>query len=98
MLGKEILISAALGLTMGLTVSLLAIFRGGFIIAFVVSLSMVFVVLIGSLIGLCLPFIFIKLKKDPTTSSVPLVASICDISGTFIYLFLATIILSKFGN
>lgn len=98
MFGKEILISAALGLTMGLTVSLLAIFRGGLIIALVVSLSMILVVIIGSLIGLCLPFIFVKLKKDPTTSSVPLVASICDISGTSIYLFLATIILSKFGN
>lgn len=98
MFGKEILISAALGLTMGLTVSLLAIFRGGLIIALVVSLSMILVVIIGSLIGLCLPFIFVKLKKDPTTSSVPLVASICDISGTSIYLFLATVILSKFGN
>ncbi len=98
MFGKEILISAALGLTMGLTVSLLAIFRGGLTIALVVSLSMILVVIIGSLIGLCLPFIFVKLKKDPTTSSVPLVASICDISGTSIYLFLATVILSKFGN
>lgn len=96
MFGKEILISAALGLTMGLTVSLLAIFRGGLTIAFVVSLSMILVVIIGSLIGLCLPFILVKLKKDPTTSSVPLVASICDISGTLIYLFLATVILSKF--
>ena len=96
MFGKEILISAALGLTMGLTVSLLAIFRGGLTIAFVVSLSMILVIIIGSLIGLCLPFIFVKLKKDPTTSSVPLVASICDISGTLIYLFLATVILSKF--
>lgn len=96
MLGKEILISAALGLTMSLTVSLLAIFRGGLKIALVVSLSMILVVIIGSLIGLCLPFLFVKLKKDPTTSSVPLVASICDISGTLIYLFLATIILSKF--
>lgn len=96
MFGKEILISAALGLTMGLTVSMLAIFRGGLTIAFVVSLSMILVVIIGSLIGLCLPFIFVKLKKDPTTSSVPLVASICDISGTLIYLFLATVILSKF--
>lgn len=98
MLGREILISAALGFTMGLTVSLLAIFRGGLTIALVVSLSMILVVIIGSLIGLCLPFIFVKLKKDPTTSSVPLVASICDISGTSIYLFLATIILSKFGG
>ena len=96
MLGKEIIVSAILGITMSLAVSLIAIFRGGLMIAFVVSLSMILVVIIGSLIGLCLPFLFAKFKKDPTTSSVPLVTSICDISGTAIYLLLATTILSKF--
>ena len=92
---KEIAISSILGITMSLAVSLLAIFRGGLMIALVVSLSMICVVVIGSLIGLCLPFIFVKLKKDPTTSSVPLVTSICDITGTSIYLLLASIILTK---
>ncbi|WP_300370547.1 magnesium transporter [Brachyspira sp.] len=98
MLGKEILVSAILGLTMSAAVSLIAIFRGGYMIALVVSLAMILVVIIGSLIGLCLPFLFVKFKKDPTTSSVPLVTSICDISGTAIYLLLATIILSRFTN
>ena len=96
MLGKEILVSTILGFTMSLAVSIIAIFRGGLMIALVVSLSMILVVVIGSLIGLCLPFLFVKLKKDPTTSSVPLVTSICDISGTAIYLLLATTILTKF--
>ena len=91
---KEILISLLLGGTMSIAVSLIAIFRGGFIIALVVSISMIVVVTIGSLIGLSLPFLFMKLKKDPTTSSVPLVTSICDICGTAIYLFIATIFLS----
>ncbi|ANN63042.1 magnesium transporter [Brachyspira hyodysenteriae] len=98
MLGKEILVSTTLGLTMSLAVSLIAVFRGGLIIALVVSLSMILVVVIGSLIGLCLPFLFVKFKKDPTTSSVPLVTSICDISGTAIYLLLATTILSNFSK
>ncbi|EKV57538.1 magnesium transporter [Brachyspira hampsonii] len=98
MLGKEILVSTALGLTMSAAVSLIAIFRGGLIIALVVSLSMILVVVIGSLIGLCLPFLFVKFKKDPTTSSVPLVTSICDISGTAIYLLLATTILANFSK
>ncbi|MEI0798547.1 magnesium transporter [Brachyspira intermedia] len=98
MLGKEILVSTILGLTMSVAVSLIAIFRGGLIIALVVSLSMILVVVIGSLIGLCLPFLFVKFKKDPTTSSVPLVTSICDISGTAIYLLLATTILTNFSK
>ncbi|CRF32015.1 magnesium transporter [Brachyspira suanatina] len=98
MLGKEILVSTTLGLTMSIAVSLIAVFRGGLIIALVVSLSMILVVVIGSLIGLCLPFLFVKFKKDPTTSSVPLVTSICDISGTAIYLLLATTILTNFSK
>ncbi|MEI0702408.1 magnesium transporter [Brachyspira intermedia] len=98
MLGKEILVSTTLGLTMSIAVSLIAIFRGGLIIALVVSLSMILVVVIGSLIGLCLPFLFVKFKKDPTISSVPLVTSICDISGTAIYLLLATTILTNFSK
>ena len=98
MLGKELIVSSTLGLTMSLAVSLIAVFRGGLTIALVVSLSMILVVVIGSLIGLCLPFLFVKFKKDPTTSSVPLVTSICDISGTAIYLILASIILTKFTN
>lgn len=92
---KEILISATLGITMSAAVSLIAIFRGGFMIAIVVSLAMILVVIIGSLIGLCLPFILTKLKMDPAASSVPLVSSLCDISGTAIYLSLATVILTK---
>ena len=98
MLGKEILVSTTLGLTMSAAVALIAVFRGGLIIALVVSISMILVVVIGSLIGLCLPFLFVKFKKDPTTSSVPLVTSICDISGTAIYLLLATTILAHFSK
>lgn len=96
MLIKEIFISVSLGVTMSMAVALIAIFRGGFIIAIVVSTAMILVVLIGSLIGLCLPFILTKLKMDPAASSVPLVASLCDISGTAVYLSLASFILTKF--
>lgn len=95
MLGKEALVSVVLGITMSIAVSLIAVFRGGLIIAFAVSISMILVVVIGSLIGLCLPFLFVKLKKDPTTSSVPLVASICDIIGTAIYLLISAAILNR---
>lgn len=90
---KEALVSITLGLTMSLAVSLIAFWRGGIKISIVVSIAMVLVVTIGSLIGMSLPFLLSKLKIDPATSSAPLVASICDISGTAIYLALATFIL-----
>lgn len=90
MIGKETIISALLGFTMALAVSLVGFYRGGVEIAFIVALTMVFVVMIGSIIGLSLPFIFSKMKMDPATASGPLITSICDIVGVFIYFGIAS--------
>lgn len=87
---KEMVISLALGMTMGLAVSLLGIWRGGLDVAIVVSLSMITIVFIGSLIGMSLPFFFHKLKLDPATASAPLITSLADIIGVFIYFRIAT--------
>jgi magnesium transporter len=54
---------------------------------------MVLVVLIGSLIGMLLPFILSHLKLDPATASAPLVMTLADASGVFIYFGVATAIL-----
>lgn len=91
---KEIAVSVAIGLTMALAVSTIGIFRGGFEIALVVSSTMALIVVVGSLIGMSLPFIFRKFNLDPATASAPLITSICDISGVLIYFGMASIILS----
>ncbi len=57
---------------------------------FRVALTMLLVAMIGSLIGLLLPFIFTKLKLDPATASAPLITSIADILGIVIYFSLAS--------
>ena len=48
------------------------------------------VVLVGSTIGMSLPFLLDKLKLDPATASGPLVTSIADIAGIIIYFSIAT--------
>lgn len=90
MIGKETIISGLLGFTMALAVAFIGFFRGGYEIAFIIALTMIFVVMIGSLIGLSLPFIFNKLNMDPATASGPLITSICDIAGVFIYFGIAS--------
>lgn len=90
MLLKELLVASALGLSMGIGASLLGIIRGGFEIAVIVGISMFSIVLIGSLIGLCLPFILTKFNIDPAISGAPVLTSICDIFGTAIYCSIAT--------
>jgi magnesium transporter len=90
---RELSVSFALGLTMAVAVFLLAWWRSGTDIAVVVAISMVAIVVISSLIGMSLPFIFTKLKMDPATASAPLVTSLADIAGVLIYLTIAQTLL-----
>jgi magnesium transporter len=89
LVGKEFIVSFLLGITMAIGVAAIAKFRSPEII-YIVALTMISVVMIGSLIGLLLPFIFTKLKLDPATASAPLITSIADILGILIYFSLAT--------
>lgn len=91
---KELIVSLALGLTMGLVVSLLGFWRGGHDIALIVSSAMVAVVVTGSMLGMLLPFILTRVKMDPATASAPLITSIADICGILIYLGIASAILN----
>ncbi|WP_305045945.1 magnesium transporter [Geoalkalibacter sp.] len=90
LLGREVFVALVIGLCMGLAVSCIGLFRGGPDIAVVVALTMVVVVLVGSLIGMSLPFLMTRLRLDPATSSAPLVTSLADISGVLIYFSIAT--------
>ncbi|GGA75433.1 magnesium transporter MgtE [Neiella marina] len=92
-LAKDLLVASALGISMGITVFALGYVRSGPEIAIVVALAMVCVVLVGSFIGLSLPFILSRFKLDPATASGPLVTTIVDASGVIIYFGFATWIL-----
>jgi magnesium transporter len=93
MLGREVGVALLLGVVMAAAVSLLGILRGGPEIAIVVSLTMVCVVLVGSLIGMSLPFVLSLLKFDPATASAPLITSIADVVGVLMYFGIATALL-----
>lgn len=94
LLVKECGVAFALGSTLAIAVGALGIVRGGIDLAMVVALSMLLVVIVGAIIGLCLPFIMTKLGMDPATASAPLVTSIADILGVIIYFSIATAILA----
>ncbi|MCD6539541.1 MAG: magnesium transporter [Candidatus Omnitrophica bacterium] len=94
LLGRELSIALGLGLTMGLGISFMGFLRGGSLqVASVVVLAMVINVIVGCLVGVLLPFIFIRLKKDPATASTPLITTLADIMGTGIYLGIAYLVL-----
>jgi magnesium transporter len=65
-----------------------------FYIAMTVSVSLVFIVLWGTLSGSMIPFLLKKLKLDPATSSAPFVATLVDVTGLIIYFSIAMLFLS----
>ncbi|QJQ95617.1 MULTISPECIES: magnesium transporter [Halomonadaceae] len=95
LLGRELLVAGSLGLTMALAVAPIGVMRGGEAVAMVVAMSMVTIVLFGSILGMCLPFVLNRLGWDPATASAPLVTTVIDACGVLIYFSIATAILTQ---
>lgn len=93
MLGRELAVAALLGGTMAAAVWGIALWRGGGEIALVVSLTMLVVVIAGSVIGMSLPFLLDRFRLDPAASSAPLITSIADGVGVIVYFALAAALL-----
>lgn len=93
MLSKEITVALLLGLSMAAAVSLVGLMRGGVILAVIVATTMVLIVMVGSIIGMSLPFVLTRFKMDPASASAPLITSICDAVGVLIYFNVANLLL-----
>jgi magnesium transporter len=64
-----------------------------FRVALTVFLSLIGVVLFGSLAGSLLPFVLRRLGFDPASASAPFVATLVDVSGLIIYFTVASLVL-----
>lgn len=58
-----------------------------------VGVSVLGVVLWGTIVGSMLPFLLKRLRLDPATSSAPFVATLVDVTGVFIYFSIAVLFL-----
>ncbi len=97
---------AGSGFTLGCLLGLIALLRIGFwpwreqvygehyfMIAFTVAVSLVGVVMYGTLVGSMLPMILRRLGLDPAVSSAPFVATLVDVTGIVIYFTIAALML-----
>lgn len=91
---RELLVAICLGVSMAAAIAAIGVFRGGPDIALVISLSMILIVIVGSIIGMLLPFILSRFRMDPATASTPLVTSIADAIGVLIYFSMANVLLA----
>ncbi|MFN3770171.1 MAG: magnesium transporter [Ectopseudomonas guguanensis] len=84
---RELPVAAALGLAIAALEVVLAYFAKGvgLDILMVVGLSMLVCTVLGGIIGALLPFLARRIGTDPATLSSPLITSIMDLLGVFIY-------------
>lgn len=97
---KYLLREALVGLILGTVVGLIgaifvAIWQGSLEMGYVVGLSLIFTVLLASILGFLVPRIIMSLGFDQAAGSVPLITSIKDMSGILIYFLLAQFFLGK---
>ena len=86
-LRREFPVACALGLTVAVLEGVLARFSKGidFQVLLTVVLSMFVCTAAGGIIGILLPFLARRIGTDPATLSSPLITSIMDLLGVFIY-------------
>lgn len=99
---REIVSGAALGLILG-TIGFARVIAWEWIfhsygehymlLAIVVGLTLVMVVLWGSLSGALLPFVLRRCGFDPASASTPFVATMVDVTGVIIYFTISSIVL-----
>ena len=57
------------------------------------ALTLLLIVLWGSVVGSLLPILLRRLGFDPATSSAPFVATLVDVTGLVLYFSIATVVL-----
>lgn len=94
-LRRELPVAAALGIAVALLEAVMAVFSKGIggDVLLVVGLSMLICTVLGGVVGALLPFMARRLGTDPATLSSPLITSVMDLAGVFVYFSLAYIFL-----
>lgn len=94
-IGREFLIGAMLAIVLAAIAFVrVYVWYGQFMGSVVVSISLGLIVLMSVLLGACFPIVLKKLGVDPAFSASPLLATVMDILGIFIYCYVASLILT----
>ncbi|MFH1837193.1 MAG: magnesium transporter [Candidatus Omnitrophota bacterium] len=91
---RQFKIALGLGVVCGVVLSILTNFWiKDSLIGLIVGLSLFLVVVWSNFVGVVTPLVFKKLNIDPAIASGPLITTLNDVIGVFIYLSIATMIL-----
>jgi len=91
---RESLVGLSIGAVLALAGSVIvALLQKDWLLSVAVGVSMGLTIFLAATVGAGLPIVFRKLKLDPALMSGPLIATIVDIAGIFIYFKVALLIL-----
>jgi len=85
-IGKEVIVGLSMGLIAGITCGLVAfIWQGMWGLGLAVGLSVMFTMTLASLMGFLIPFLMLKLNVDQAAATAPIITTVKDVTGLFIY-------------
>ncbi|MBU0682853.1 MAG: magnesium transporter [Candidatus Omnitrophota bacterium] len=92
---RQLKIALGLGLICGTVLTFLAnIWMKNSLVGIIVGLSIFLVVVWSNFVGVVIPVVFEKMRIDPAIASGPLITTLNDVVGVFIYLTIASIFLA----
>jgi magnesium transporter len=92
---RQLKIALALGVVCATVLSVLASFwKHNTVVGIIVGLSIFLVVVWSNFVGVLIPVVFKKIGVDPAIASGPLITTLNDVIGVFIYLSVATYLLA----
>ncbi|WP_062350829.1 magnesium transporter [Bacillus kwashiorkori] len=93
---REFIVGLIIGIICGILIFLIAfIWKGNVYLGFVVGVSLILTLIIGTLAGTIIPLILYRFKVDPAVASGPLITTLNDIFSLITYFSIATAFLDK---
>lgn len=93
---REIVVGVVIGITCGLLIAIIAFFwQGSMVLGFVVGVSLLSTLIIGTIAGTIIPLLLNRFNVDPAVASGPLITTLNDILSLLIYFGIATMFLSQ---
>lgn len=97
-LKKEVQASVILALVLGLLLASVAYFWfGSLTVAMTVGVALLLSVVFASVLAVCLPWLLLRLKRDPAVASGPFVTIFSDLLTITVYFLIAEIVLKFFA-
>lgn len=91
---KEVTVGVTMGIMLGIAGALIAfVWQGDIQLSIVIFTALLFTITIATALGFIVPYLMLKIGADQAAASAPFITTVKDITGLFIFFFLASILM-----